>query len=105
MNNSITLIDVRNEAMDAIKKLKEDKLDIKTASEIRNLLGVIIDTAKTQVEFIKALPPSLKERLSEETIRIIAGALPMDNDEDKKLKYLQGKSPYAILEEINKENE
>ena len=39
MNNSgITLVDVRNEAMEAIQKLKNKELDIKTASEIRNRL-------------------------------------------------------------------
>lgn len=76
MNNSgITLIDVRTEAMDAINKLKNKEMDVKTASEIRNLLGVVVDTAKTQVEFLKAIPNSVKEKMNEESIKAIAGTL------------------------------
>lgn len=75
MNTGITLVDVRSEAMDAIQKLKSKELDVKTAAEIRNLLGTIIDTAKTQVEFIKAIPVSIREQMSEDTVKAIAGTL------------------------------
>jgi len=76
MNNSgITLIEVRSEAMDAIKKLKTGAMDVKTASEIRNLLGIVVDTAKTQVEFMKALPNSIKEKMDIDSIKAIAGTL------------------------------
>ena len=76
MNNSgITLIEVRSEAMDAIQKLKTGAMDVKTASEIRNLLGIVVDTAKTQVEFLKALPNSIKEKMDQDTIKAIAGTL------------------------------
>ena len=55
MNNSgFTLVDVRAEAMDVIVKLKNKEIDVKTAQEVRNLLGTIVDCAKTQVEFLKA---------------------------------------------------
>lgn len=74
-NTGITLIEVREEAMDAIQKLKSKELDVKTASEIRNLLGVIIDTAKTQVEFLKAIPENIKQQMSEDNIKAIAGTL------------------------------
>lgn len=75
MNSGITLVDVRREAMDAIQKLKSGDLDVKTASEIRNLLGTVIDTAKTQVEFLKAIPNSVKEQLDVASVKAIAGTL------------------------------
>ena len=76
MNNSgITLTDVRTEAFDVIQRLKEGKIDVKTASEIRNCLGIVIDTAKTQVEFLKAIPNSLKEKMDGDTVKAIAGTL------------------------------
>lgn len=82
MNSGITLIDVRSEAMDVIQRLKSGEMDVKTASEIRNLLGTIIDTAKTQVEFLKAIPNSVKEQLDVNSVKAIAGTL---NDRDADL--------------------
>jgi len=76
MNNTgITLTDVRQEAMDIIHKLKEKQIDVKTAIEIRNLLNVVIDTGKTKVEFLKAIPNSIKEKMNEETIKAMEGTL------------------------------
>ena len=75
MNTGITLVDVRSEAMDTIKKLKSNEIYVKTAAEIRNLLDTITDTAKTQVEFLKAIPNSIKEQMSEDTVKAIAGTL------------------------------
>ncbi len=75
ISTGITLTDVRTEAFEAINKLKNKEMDVKTAGEIRNLLNVVIDTAKTQVEFLKAIPNSLKERMNEESIKAIAGTL------------------------------
>lgn len=74
-NTGITLTDVRTEAFEAIKKLKSNEMDIKTAAEIRNLLTVVIDTAKTQVEFLKSIPNSVKEKMNEDSIKAIAGTL------------------------------
>jgi hypothetical protein len=105
MNNAISLIDVRIEAMDAIRKLKSKELDVKTASEIRDLLSVIVDTAKTQVEFMKAIPTSLKEKMSEETIRCISGAIQGQQAEPKKDKLGLFGNPYEAIAAINKENE
>lgn len=104
MNTGVTLIEVRREAMDVIQKLKKSEIDIKTASEIRDLLSVIIDTAKTQVEFLKAIPNSLKEKMSEETIKTIAGALADNKEDDKPVKKLGlFNNPYEIIEDINKQ--
>lgn len=76
MNNSgFTLVDVRAEAMDVISKLKNKEIDVKTAQEVRNLLGTIVDCAKTQVEFLKAIPNSAKEKMKPEEIKAIAGTL------------------------------
>lgn len=74
-NTGITLTDVRTEAFEAIQKLKSNEMDIKTAAEIRNLLTVVIDTAKTQVEFLKSIPNSVKEKMNEDSIKAIAGTL------------------------------
>ena len=91
MNTGITLIDVRSEAMDTIKKLKDQQIDVKTASEIRNLLNTVIDVAKTQVEFMKALPNSVKEQMNVNEVKAIAGTL---RDRDAELD--------TTLEEIEK---
>ena len=74
-NTGITLTDVRSEAMEAIQKLKDKSMDIETAKEIRNLLNTVIDTGKTQVEFLKALPNSVKEEMKVNDIKAIAGTL------------------------------
>ena len=74
-NSGITLIDVRSEAMNTIEQLKSGKIDVKTASEIRNLLGTVIDTAKVQVEFLKSIPNSVKEHLDVNSIKAMAGTL------------------------------
>lgn len=101
----ITLIDVRIEAMDAIRKLKSKEMDVKTAKEVRDLLSVIVDTAKTQVDFMKAIPNSLKEKMSEEAIINISGAIQGHNKEPKKDKLGLFGNPYETIDKINKENE
>ncbi len=76
MNNTgITLVDVRSEAMDAIQKLKNNEIDVKTAKQIKELLDTIVDTAKTQVEYLKAIPNSVKEKFDVDGIKAIAGTL------------------------------
>ena len=97
-NTGITLVDVRSEAMDIIQKLKNNEIDVKTASEIRNLLTTIIDTAKTQVEFIKAIPNSVKEQMNEDTIKAIAGTLrDKDAELDESLAEIDKKKKHVSL--------
>jgi len=96
-NTGITLTDVRAEAMDAIRKLKEGKMDIKTAGSIKGLLDTVIDTAKTQVEFLKAIPNSVKEKMHETDIKAIAGTLrDRDAELDQSLNEIEEKAkrPY-----------
>lgn len=96
------MIEVRSEAMDAIRKLKNKELDVKTASEIRNLLSVIIDTAKTQVEFLKAIPTSIKEQMNEETIKAIAGTLrDRDAELDETLTEIERNKKHVNLSKDN----
>jgi len=76
----ITFTDVRSEAIEAIRLLKEGKIDVKQAQEIRGLLNTVIDTAKTEVEFLKAIPDHVKEQMTENKIRAIAATV-----EDKDL--------------------
>ena len=76
MNNTgITLVDVRKEAMDAIRKLKSGDIDIKTAGAIKDLLNTVVDTAKTQVAYIQSIPNTIKVN----EVKAIAGTL-VDRD-------------------------
>ncbi len=78
-NTGITLVDVREEAMDAIRKLKSGDIDVKTAKAIRDLLDTVVDTAKTQVAYMQSVPNTLKEQLSVTEVKAIAGTL-VDRD-------------------------
>jgi putative heme iron utilization protein len=75
MNTGITLIEVRSEAMDAIRRLKSGEIDVKTATSVKGLLDTIVDTAKTQVEFLKSLPTGVKEQFNITEVKAIAGTL------------------------------
>lgn len=80
MNNSgITLVDVRAEAMDAIRKLKSKEIDIATANSVKGLLDTIVSVAKTQVEFMKVLPSSVRNSFTNDEVKAIAGTL-VDRD-------------------------
>lgn len=90
-NSGITLVDVRHEAMETIKALRLGQIDVKHAQAVKDLLNTVIDTAKTQVEFLKAIPNSVKEQLTASEVKAIAGTL---KDRDAELD--------ATLDEINK---
>lgn len=80
MNNTgITLVDVRKEAMDAIRKLKSGDIDVKTAGAIKDLLNTVVDTAKTQVAYIQSIPNTIKDQMSVNEVKAIAGTL-VDRD-------------------------
>ncbi len=90
MNTGITLIDVREQAMDTIQQIKNKTLDVKDAQTIKGLLDVIVDTAKVQVEFIRALPNSVKDKLSTDDVKSIAGTLKdRDAELDVSLKQIE----------------
>ena len=78
-NTGITLVDVRQEAMDAIRKLKSGDIDVKTAGAIKDLLNTVVDTAKTQVAYIQSIPNTIKEQMSVNEVKAIAGTL-VDRD-------------------------
>lgn len=80
-NTGITLVDVRAEAMDAIKQLKGRTMNLPTANSIKGLLDTIVSVAKTQVEFLKVLPPEVRNKLRTEEVKAIAGTL-QDRDAD-----------------------
>lgn len=100
MNNlGITLGDVRTEAMNAIRELKAGTLDLKKAAEIHKMLNVMIDCSKTQVEFIKAIPTSIRERLTEESIKELGGTFTDPGaDLDKTIQQIESskQKPYEI---------
>jgi len=78
-NSGLTLVDVRSVLMQTIQDLKSGNTDLKTAAEIRNLSNSMIDIAKTQVEYLKALPNAVKEQLKPNDVKAIAGTL-IDRD-------------------------
>jgi len=86
INTGITLVDVRSAAMETIKKLQNGEIDVKTAGEIRNLCNTVIDVAKTQVEYIKAIPNHVKAQITLTEVKAIAGTLvDRDSELDKTL--------------------
>lgn len=98
-NTGFTLVDVRKEAMDAIQRLKDKTMDVKTAKEIKGLLDVVVNTAKTQVDFLNAIPDSVKKEMKIEEVKAIAGTLTdrdaeldlsLDKIEKDKNKYIPG---------------
>jgi hypothetical protein len=80
-NSGITLVDVRTEALDTIKQLKNGSIDISKANAVKGLLDTIVSVAKTQVEFLKVLPDGVKKQMSENDVKAIAGTL-VDRDAD-----------------------
>lgn len=78
-NSGITLVDVRFEALDTIKQLKDGKINVSQANSVKGLLDTIVSVAKTQVEFLKVLPDGVKKQMGEVDIKAIAGTL-VDRD-------------------------
>ena len=114
-NTGITLVDVRQEAMDAIRKLKSGDIDVKTAGAIKDLLNTVVDTAKTQVAYIQSIPNTIKEQMSVNEVKAIAGTLvdrdaELDNslaeirqNQKQVYKHKTPKLPYQTMQ-INPEN-
>ena len=91
--------DVRQTALDAIEKLKVGEMDVKTAQAIKGLLDTIIDTGKTQVEYLKALPNYIKEQM--DMVDVMSLAAPLDSPDvrlDKTLADIKKKNtePYIF---------
>lgn len=98
-NTGITLVDVRHEAMDAIKLLKQGKIDLKQAAVIKDLCNTVISVAKVQVEYVKAVPKHIKDQMTINEVKAIAGTLiDRDADLDVSLKQIEEskKKPYQI---------
>jgi len=92
INSGITLVDVRNEAMDTIRKIKSKEIDLDQAKSINNLLNTIVNTAKTQVDFLNALPKSVKDSFTPDHVLAIAGALrDRDAELDETLTEIENK--------------
>jgi len=99
MNSGVTLVEVRQEAMQVIQMLKKREIDLKDAQTIKGLLDTIVDTAKTQVEFLKAIPGAVREQLSAGEVKAIAGTLnDRDAELDLSLKEIEERSrlPYQL---------
>ena len=98
-NTAGTLVDVRTEAMLTIQAIKDGTMDLKTAGEIRNQLNLIIDVSKTQVEYLKAIPMAIREKMAEDDIKQVAGAF-RDPDAEINMTLLQieanKKKPYEF---------
>lgn len=99
INTGITLVDVRKEAMDAIRMLKNKEIDVKTAQEIKNLCNTVIDVAKVQVAYIQVIPKHISDKMSLNEVKAIAGTLiDRDAELDKSLKEINDNQhkPYEI---------
>lgn len=79
MNSGLTLVDVRSVLMETIENLNSGKIDIEKAKVINELSASMINIAKTQVEYLKAIPNSVKEQMTTTEVKAIAGTL-MDRD-------------------------
>ena len=99
-NTGITLVDVRQAAMDTIKKLKNGEIDVKTAGEIRNLCNTVIDVAKVQVEYDKAVPSHIKEQMSISDVKAIAGTL-IDRDAELDITLIEIEDKQKKTVELN----
>lgn len=94
MSQNITLHTVRKEAINVIEQLRTKQIDYKTAAEIRNLLNVIIDTAKVQIEFVKVLPSALKDNMSQQDIKKMVCVMnDKDAEIDETLAKLKAENP------------
>ena len=102
-NTGITLVDVRQAAMDTIKKLQNGEIDVKTAGEIRNLCNTVIDVAKVQVEYVKAVPVHVKEQMSISDVKAIAGTL-IDRDAELDITLIQIEENQKKPVELNTNN-
>ncbi len=101
-NTGITLIDVREAAHCAIRSLREGSMNVKTSSEIRKLLNVIIDTGNCQVDFLKALPDHIRAKIDLDSVKAIAGTLrDRDADLDETLEGIEKKRNTYNLESSN----
>ena len=90
----VTLKDVRANAMSLLKDLREGKIELDIAKTANSLLATIIDTAKTEVAFLNALPKQVKDNMNFEQVKHVGSSL---KDTDAELD--------ASLEEIkSKEN-
>jgi len=89
-NSGITLVDVRQAAMNTIRQLQAGTMDLKTAAEIKNLCNTVIDVAKVQVEYIKAIPAHVKQDMTITEVKAIAGTLiDRDSELDQSLVEIQ----------------
>lgn len=79
MNSGLTLVDVRSVLMETIENLNNGKIDIEKAKAINELSVSMIKIATTQVEYLKAIPASVKEQMTTTEVKAIAGTL-MDRD-------------------------
>lgn len=99
INSGITLVDVRNEAMDTIRRIKNKEMDLDEAKTVKGLLDTIINTAKTQVDFLNALPKSVKDSFTPDHVMAIAGTLrDRDAELDETLTEIEKKKnePYQV---------
>jgi uncharacterized protein YeeX (DUF496 family) len=101
-NNKITLEDVRSEAMTTIKQLREGSIKNDVAKEIRENLNTIVDTAKCQVDFLKALPERVRETMTLDDILGIAASYTDDDKElDRSLREIKRKNEERNQEPYN----
>lgn len=86
----VTLKDVRKTAFEIIRELRDGKIDIETARTANCLIGSIIETAKTEVSFLNALPKQILSNMTFEEVKEIGvGFKDKDIELDKSLAEIE----------------
>lgn len=98
-SSDITLKDVRKTAFEMIDDLRTGKIDIETAKVANSLLNSAIETAKTEVGFLNALPKQIKETMNFDQVKeVSAGFKDRDVELENTLKGIENKKskPYEF---------
>jgi len=98
-NRNVTLVDVRNHAINTLEGILDGSIEIEKAKQVKGLLDTIINSSKTQVDFINSIPKNIKENMNFDELMQISGSFRDDNYElDKTLKHIEekNKQPYII---------
>ena len=88
----VTLKDVRANAMSLLKDLREGKIELDVAKAANSLLATIIDTAKTEVSYLNALPKQVKDSMNFEQVKQVGSSIKdADAELDESLASIKSK--------------
>ena len=99
---NFTLSDLNIEMFDTIKKLKNKEISVQDCKSIAEIGQVIVNSAKTQVDFLNVLTKSLnKEDINIETLKVYTGSFVSDGlDLEQTLKQIEDKNKNIDLKTL-----